>query len=119
MQVSRYIAPFSQHSLISAMLETSTDTLSRKSPRPSSGFEHAPEVLARQALLDELDAVLARPRRLPLSSAVTMVMRSGGDADVAQDQRQHALADAAEADEQDAARKLDVNLVAVAHDLRL
>ena len=58
MQVSRYIAPFSQQNLISAMLETSTDTLSRKSPRPMQRIEHAAEVLARQRLLDELDAVL-------------------------------------------------------------
>ena len=35
----------------------------------------------------------------------------GCDADMPQDQRQHALADAAEADEQDPARKLDVDLV--------
>ena len=33
------------------------------------------------------------------------------NADVAQDERQRALADAAETDEDDAARKLDVNLV--------
>ena len=39
----------------------------------------------------------------------------GRDADVTQDERQRALPDAAEADEHDAARKLDVNLVA-AHD---
>ena len=37
MHVSRYSAPFSCANLMSAMLETSTDRFSRKSPRPSSG----------------------------------------------------------------------------------
>ena len=47
--------------------------------------------------------------RLPDSSAVTMVMRSGLDADVAQHQRQHALADAAETDENQAVRELNMS----------
>ena len=34
MQVSRYIAPFDQQNLINAIDDTSTDTLSTKSPRP-------------------------------------------------------------------------------------
>ena len=52
----------------------------------------------------------------PASSAVTIVMRSARQpADVAQDQRQDALADAAEADEDQAARKMRVNRV-LAHD---
>jgi hypothetical protein len=38
---------------------------------------------------------------------------------MSQHQGQRALADAAESHEQDTARKFDVNLVAVAHDLRL
>jgi len=40
----------------------------------------------------------------------------GCNADVAQHQRQHALADAAETDEQDARGKLDVDLVLFTHD---
>ena len=34
MQVSRYMAPFDQQNLISATDDTSTETLSTKSPRP-------------------------------------------------------------------------------------
>ena len=60
MHVSRYIAPFSQQNLMSAMLETSTDTLSMKSPRPTQRIQHAAEVLARERFLDDLDAVLLR-----------------------------------------------------------
>ena len=112
MQVSRYIAPFSQQSLISAMLETSTETLIRKSPRPSSGLSIAAEVLASQALLDEADAVAGG-----LGTALVLGGHDGdalgSDADVPQDQRQHALADAAEADDENAAGKLYVDLVLV------
>src|SRR5438874_11187557 len=131
MHVSRYIAPFSQHSLMSATLDTSTETLMRKSPRPSSGLstrgfphqrlgrgvdeeipapqqriEHAAVVLAREPLLDELDAV-------PGGLLVPLVLRGhdrealGRNADVPQDQRQHALADAAKTHEQDPSWKLE------------
>ena len=52
----------------------------------------------------------------PASSAVTIVMRSARQpADVTQDQRQDALADAAEADEDQAAREMRVDRV-LAHD---
>ena len=51
-----------------------------------------------------------------------LIRRDHGDAarvgaDVAQDERQHALTDATEADEHDAARELHVDLVA-RHDVR-
>ena len=42
----------------------------------------------------------------------------GRNTEVTQHQRQDALADAAETDEQDPARELDVNLVLVTHDAR-
>ena len=78
-------------------------------------IENAAVVFARQGLLDELDAVLLRLR------AAAIVRRHdgnplGSNADVAQHQRQHALADAAETDEQDARGKLDVDFVLFAHD---
>ncbi len=41
MQVSRYSAPFSQQSLMSAMLETSTDTLSEEVAAAEQRIEHA------------------------------------------------------------------------------
>ena len=73
-------------------------------------IELAAIVVARQRHLHDLDAVL-----LGLLLAA-IVGRDDGDAlfrdaDVAQDERQRALADAAEADEDDASWKLDVNLV--------
>jgi hypothetical protein len=63
--------------LTSAIEDTSTDTFSTKSPRPTQRLQHAAEVLARQRFLDETDAVVIRPPRLPRSSAVTIVMRLG------------------------------------------
>ena len=71
---------------------------------------NAAEVVARQRFLDETDAVLLR-----LRSAVVLG-RDDGDAarrhaDVTQDQRQDALADAAKADDDDATRKVDMDLV--------
>src|SRR4029077_20103796 len=77
----------------------------------------AAEVLARQALLDELDAVLG-------GLFLALVLRGhdgdplGRNAYVPQDEREHPLADAAEADAEDPSRKLDVNFVLVAHDVR-
>ena len=97
MQVSMYITPRSQQCLTSAMLETSTDRFTRKSPRPMQPIEHAPEILAHQRLDDETHA-----QRLRLGLARFFGRDDhdalGADADMPQDQRQHALADAAEAD---------------------
>ena len=84
---------------------------------PEQRIEHAAEVLARQTLLDQPDAVGAR-------LLAALVLRGddgealGRNTDVTQHQRQDALADAAETDEQDPARELDVNLVLVTHDAR-
>ena len=70
--------------------------------------EHLAEVVARERVDDELDAVL---RRL----ALACLLRGddgdalGLDADVTQHERQHALADAAETDEDQTAGKLNVN----------
>ena len=117
MQVSRYIAPFSQHSLMRAMLETSTETLIRKSPRPMSGFRTRRKFSRVRRSVTNLMPYLA-------ASALALVLGAddrdavGRDADVPQHQGQHPLTDAAKADEHDASRKLDVNLVAVAHDCR-
>ncbi len=104
MQVSRYIAPFSQHSLTSAMLDDLDRHVDQEVAAAEQRIQHAAVVLARQALLDELDAVLrsllaARVLRRDDGDAL------GRDADVPQDERQHALADAAETDEQDAPGK--------------
>ena len=110
MQVSRYIAPFDQQNLISAIDDTSTDTLSTKSPRPMYGSS------SRR----KLSRVSGNTTNFtPYDSATFSAAIVGGDdrdalfrnADVAQHERQRALADAAEADEDDAAGKLDVNLV--------
>ena len=78
-------------------------------------LEHVPVVLARERVVDELDAVL---RRLVASRVIRGDDRDavrGQPADVAQDQRQYALADAAEADEDQAAREMGMNRV-LSHD---
>ncbi len=80
------------------MQDTSTDRFSRKSPRPTHRVEHVLVVAARERVLDEAHAVFLRDLR------AGVVGRDDGDlvgldADVAQDQRQYALADAAEADD--------------------
>ena len=46
---------------------------------------------------------------LARSSAVTIVMRSAGERDVTQDQRQHSLTDAAETDHDQAAGELEMH----------
>ena len=71
-------------------------------------IEHLAVVVARERVDDELDAVL---RRLALAR---FVRRDDGDAlgldaDVTQHERQHALADTAETDEDQAVRKLHVD----------
>src|SRR5919112_1247407 len=76
MQVSRYSAPFSCANLISAMLETSTDRFSRKSPLPISGSSTWRKLSRVSGLTTNLTPNSAASR-LPASSAVTMVMRSG------------------------------------------
>src|SRR5215470_2753180 len=76
MQVSRYIAPFSQHSLMSATLDTSTETLTRKSPRPSSGLSTRRWFSRVSRSRTNLMPYLAASS-WPRSSAVTMVIRSG------------------------------------------
>ena len=72
-------------------------------------IELAPEVVARQHHFHELDAVF-----LGFLFAAIVGSDDGDaffrDSDVSQDQRQRALADAAEPYEDDASRKLDVNL---------
>ena len=78
--------------------------------------EHRAEVVLLDRLLDEAHAEMLKDMRAAL------IRCDHGDAarvgaDVAQDERQHALADAAEADEHDAARELHVDLV-VRHDVR-
>ena len=70
--------------------------------------QHLAVVGPGQALLDELDAVA-----LGLRQAAAIVLGDDGDlagldADMAQDQRQHALADRAEADHDHAALEIDV-----------
>ena len=115
MQVSRYIAPFDQQNLISAIDDTSTDTLRTKSPRPMYGSSSRRKLSRVSGTTTNFT---------PYSSAIfpaAIVAGDDGDAlfrnaDVAQDERQRALADAAESDEDDAPWKLDVNLV-VRHDL--
>ena len=97
------------------MLETSTETLSTKSPRPTSGSSVRRKFSRVSALLDELDAK-ARRFLVPDVVGLTMVTRSGAQAEMPQDQRQHTLADAAESDQNDAPRKIDVDFV-LAHDL--
>ena len=78
--------------------------------------EHRAEVILLDRLLDEAHAEMLQDMRAAL------IRRDHGDAarvgaDVAQDERQHALADAAEADEHDTARELHVDLM-VRHDVR-
>ena len=110
MQVSRYIAPFDQQNLINAIDDTSTDTLSTKSPRPMYGSSSRRKLSRVSGSIDEFHAI-------GLGDFLAAIV-AGDDrdalfrnADVAQDERQRALADAAETDEDDASRKLDVNLV--------
>ena len=110
MQVSRYIAPFDQQNLINAIDDTSTDTLSTKSPRPMYGSSSRRKLSRVSGSFTNLT---------PYSSASFLPRSSDGDdgdalfrnPDVTQDQRQRALSDAAESDEDDASWKLDVNLV--------
>ena len=78
--------------------------------------EHRAEVILLDRLLDEAHAEMLQDMRAAL------IRRDHGDAarvgaDVAQDERQHALTDAAEADEHDTARELHVDLM-VRHDVR-
>ena len=73
--------------------------------------EHVAEVLARQRVLDEADAVFRRDLGAGIVGGDDRDL-VGLDADVPQDQRQHALADAAEADDDQAAGERDVNGVA-------
>src|SRR5262249_15724727 len=82
---------------------------------PDQGVQDAAIVLARQPLLDELDAEFLS------FLAPAVVCRDDSDAlrrdtDVPQHERERALPDAAEADEHDASRTLDVYLVLPAHD---
>jgi hypothetical protein len=73
-------------------------------------IERAAQILARESLLDEFDA---KARRFLLADLVGAddTDTLGGQAEVAQDQRQYALADAAESDENDPPRKIDVGFV--------
>ncbi len=84
--------------------------IDEKVAAPEQRVEHPAEILARERLPDDLDAQI-----LGLLKAALMGRQDrdalGGDADVPQEQRQHALTDAAEADDQDASRELDVNFV--------
>ena len=59
-----------------AMLETSTETLMRKSPRPMSGFRTRRKFSRVRRSVTNLMPYLAASA-LPLSSALTIVMRSG------------------------------------------
>ena len=65
MQVSRYIAPCSQQNLISAMLETSTDSVQQEIAAAQQRLQDAAVVLAHQRLDDELDAEVSRLLRAP------------------------------------------------------
>ena len=70
-----------------------------------------PEILTRERVLEELDAVL---RGFLASGVVRCHDRDAfgrKPADVPQNQRQHALSDAAEADEYQATRKMCVDRV--------
>jgi hypothetical protein len=73
-------------------------------------IERAAEILARQALLDELDA---KARRFLVADVVGAddADALGAQAQMPQDQRQHPLADAAESDQDDAPGKIDVHFV--------
>ena len=75
MQVSRYIAPLDQQNLISAMEETSTDTLSTKSPRPMY-LSSSREKLSRVSVILTTLMPYSSATCLPRSSDVMMVMRS-------------------------------------------
>src|SRR6185369_732407 len=73
------------------------------------------QIFARQSFLDELDAV-GRGQGAPLLVRIDDGDAFGRTADVAQDQRQHALTDGPKADDDDASRKiLEVQLAG--HDL--
>ncbi len=114
MHVSRYMAPFSQQYLMSAMLETSTDTLSRKSPRPSNGF-------STRRKFSRVSGSFTTLMPYCFGFLGAAVIRGddgdafGCDADVPQHERQGALPDAAEADENDPAGELNVYGV-ICHD---
>src|SRR2546430_4674230 len=60
--------------------------------------------------------MIRRPPRSTLFPYTTLFRSLGRNADVPQDQRQHALADAAKTHEQDPSWKLEKNLVIAAHD---
>ena len=92
------------------MLDTSTETLSRKSPAPSQRIEHRAVILAGQRRLDESDAVFGGDFAAARLGGDDRDMRRV-DVDMAQQQRQHALADAAKADDDEATAKGRVLLV--------
>ena len=77
MQVSRYMAPFAQQNLISAIDDTSTETLSTKSPRPMYGSSSRRKFSRVSGSLTNLTPYCSASFR-PRSSAVTIVMRSFG-----------------------------------------
>ena len=74
-------------------------------------IEHAPEILAYQRLLDEPHAQRLRLGLAPVFGGDDHDAL-GADVDMPQDQRQHALSDAAEADHDEATGKLEIDLVA-------
>ena len=97
--------PFPGKARSARRVETSTETLSRKSPRPTSG-RRAPRGSSRGSAASTRSAT-------PIASATRAAALLGGDdgdlggrdIDMAQQQRQDALADAAEADDDEAARE--------------
>lgn len=101
MQVSRYSAPMSWHIAIKAALLTFTDRLSRKSPAASRGANGL-EVVSGQRAEQAWNAIAS------CSGHVGVV---GADdehllplhVDVPQQERQHALTDAAKTDHQQTA----------------
>ncbi len=87
----------------------------QKIPAPEQRIQDAAEVLTGEGLLDDLDSQILGFLKAAL------VSRHDGDAvrsdtDVPEDERQDALANAAETDDQDATREFDVNFVIASHD---
>ena len=77
---------------------------------PEQRIEHAAETLAGERLLDELDPVAGRLLASDIIGSDDC-HTLGTDADMPQDQRQHTLANAAEADKDNVTGKLDVDLI--------
>jgi len=93
-------------------LDTSTDRLSRKSPRAEEGFEHLPVIVLCQRPDPEVHAEGFGLAPSPVVSGDDGDVFGAG-AQMAKDQWEATLTDAAEAQHDDPAREIDMPAVIV------